>query len=375
MTDMNISKYRSRYGQYQRSLLLAAISSLTITGTCLADGDKQPTVDECLLGAMATRRAIQSADVEVVPKVDVRDYKTPPAGPQFRSRWVMSGNKILNKSTVPTLGGPPVKQLACRNCQASASQSSWSAHKLEDGGWLPLMVGRLKTAGYKPMIFDPRVLGMNCSMSGTEHASTIDGFRENLTKNVVRSSVATDPDGLLRLTFHYADGQERNVRMSGPPAYRVASYEIILKETDGTRTGQVIAKVESVEVAAPVYWFPKRIEYREEFGGKVAHHEVCDIAVNSVNQPIPSSTFEIANFDLPAGVRVHGLPNSGDKVWDGTALIDESLYTPPPPAVASVAAETARGTRWWTWIAYAALAIGIAAFLRFLVLRRRARTA
>jgi hypothetical protein len=178
---------------------------------------------------------------------------------------------------------------------------------------------------------------------------------------------------LYRLTFLFAGDEERVVRMSGPPAYRIVSYEI--KTTRGGINYRATSSVESVDVPAPVYWFPKRQEFRSEIDGKVHAHEVSTIVLKSVNQPIPNSAFDIASFDLPAGTRVVGLPNSGPKVWDGAALIDESLYSPPAPASESVSAEAARGSGWLTWIAYAALAIGIAAFVRFLILRWRSRKA
>lgn len=360
------------------SLILVTAIALIWPGSSSSQEEKTPSVDEFLHGAMATRRAIQSADVGVALSVDIRDSKPVPKQSPAPTRWVVSGNKVFNRVMVPGPGGQLLPEIECRNCQASQSMTRWGPRKGPDGNWTGLAVARVG-GEYKPTIFDPRVLGVNCSAIGALHAETIEGFRENLMKNVVRSTVVAQPNGLFRISIHYSDNHDRHVVMSGPPAFRVSSYEVVYSSAPGAPPSRYAARVdfESVEVPPPVYWFPRRQEYRQEADANVAHHEVCDITVHSVNRPIPNSTFEIPSFGLPPGVHVIGLPNSGTKVWDGTALIDLSLYSPPvpPPAVESVVAEKARRSRWWTWIAYALLAIGAVAFVRFLMLRRRDREA
>ena len=128
---------------------------------------------------------------------------------------------------------------------------------------------------------------------------------------------------------------------AGPRRIGVALYDIVTR-VNGVVTFRATSTVESVDVPAPVYWFPKRQEFRRETDGKAEVHEVSNFVLKSINEAIPNSAFDIANFGLPAGTRVVGLPKSGIKVWDGTALVDESLYT-PPPAPESVSAEAARG--------------------------------
>ena len=113
---------------------IAALTMLLgIGSTCRADGDKMPSVDELLNGAMDTRRAIRSCELEITSQVDLRDFKTPSVDKDYHSHWLLSGNRILNRTTIGRPKGQvPFESLECRNCQASNSHSQWNNNDVKD---------------------------------------------------------------------------------------------------------------------------------------------------------------------------------------------------------------------------------------------------
>jgi len=90
-------------------------------------------------------------------------------------------------------------------------------------------------------------------------------------------------------------------------------------------------------------WFPTASKYVRTMAGKIVHHEEAVIHVESLNQPLPAETFELAGLDIPVGRAVVMVPEAGPlRLWDGKNVITAGSRRPQ----AQVAAGGKRETSW-----------------------------
>lgn len=73
-------------------------------------------------------------------------------------------------------------------------------------------------------------------------------------------------------------------------------------------------------------WFPVSVDYRMWRNDEVTKKESVQVEVRSLNQPLSSRSFGLADLDLPVGCRVYRIPESADAnfIWDGKEIVREA---------------------------------------------------
>ncbi len=69
-------------------------------------------------------------------------------------------------------------------------------------------------------------------------------------------------------------------------------------------------------------WFPVSYDHVLRIDGEVYQRDCASLRINSLNEPLPADTFELAGIGIPPGRSVVTVPSDdGKAIWDGKAVV------------------------------------------------------
>lgn len=146
---------------------------------------------------------------------------------------------------------------------------------------------------------------------------------DEMLKNLATPSHTVKDDSVAgvpckKISLKLTTGLDCSVWIAPTQGYSILKCHTYFEEYD--MANEIILKVE--EWHGTGLWFPAHYESTSQVKGKLIQQTVAEIKVNSLNDQLPSETFQLSGIGIPAGRSVRTVPSSGPKkVWDGTKAV------------------------------------------------------
>lgn len=249
-----------------------------------------------------------------------------------------------------------IQSIQCRNCEKAGQFIRFHNVKI---GANPVMIelGTMPGDGvkgdpnYRNLFFtDPRVFGLQPSISGVLHAFKIDTMlgRADRTPPILEKTKWNGYDAYI-IRFVLTTGDKAKYAYWLVPAMDYSVVRVDGESESMGRKTSLSLKSEMERHGKPGIWFPKSYVAESHIDGKLAWSDTVSVTDVTINQPLPADTFRLAGMNIPAGWPIKGsaLPDKTKQYeWDGKKIVERGApkgKAPPDEASSAPPGSSQRG--------------------------------
>ncbi len=304
---------------------LAAVTTTLAAG--LAGAVPAADISPIELKALKARRVIQRGQVELESTYR-KVYESGDERTWFDHRVVyFDGASIRNdqlKEYEPDrakLHGKHYRSVSCFN---GKEHISYSDEILPNGHTIALTLRPRESVDSKLHLgVDPRLIGMVPDTTANLVHHTLESVlgRPDRRETSVEE-VALDGDRCKLVQYTRKDGLRARIWICPHKDFSVVKMQL----EDTTSQPHYLDTISvSVSRHQPSgLWFPTGHTYTRFVRGKLTREQRAAIKVVSLNEPLPEDTFTLAGIGVPAGQRVHRVPEppgARAEYWDGENIV------------------------------------------------------
>lgn len=317
--------------------LAAACFVIGLASTAWAE---EPPPSAAELEALAARRAIKSAVVEIESKMFAPTGEV--TWESTRKLWLSGDNRRQDwrqqrvaapapgEEDAPRAGKEPPKGRIVRpgdpkrilTCYSGGDFIHWT--ELPDG--VPPVALNLRKGeagkefkGETPL--DPRWLGMApIDVGNLLHYGAVDSLVGNPKRTKVTETKDTwEGKPAVRVRFEHTKVGTAMIEVWIVPEWG-HSVVRVSESDDKEKVEQWVENKVALDKSSKL-WFPISCVVGRTKEGKKTREEESTITVKSLNEPVDPKVFELAGMDLPVGTPVINFAEGGSYVWNGKELV------------------------------------------------------
>ncbi|QDT51014.1 hypothetical protein Pan258_50970 [Symmachiella dynata] len=177
-------------------------------------------------------------------------------------------------------------------------------------------------SGSTAQLFDPRLLGINPSVTGMLHSRHLESFVGNPERtSVTVESEEIDGREVSRVEYLRTDGFQARMWIDPDRGYNIIRAEFQARKGAEERLFRIDCELKQYETGG--IWFPEVIKYQELHDGKLFSGETVTIRSATFNMDVDDDRFTVATMNLPPGTAIADTADNpnGTQMWNGTELV------------------------------------------------------